>query len=165
MLKHIPKSEVFKFTHLPLYAAFILKNHLSEFTLVGIRFARELDLPMMKPLAKMPESDLVKLGTETNRQLLQALVNNTVENIIDTNIENFVSNKIVDSQGKNYLQNTDIIAEDIILAFYIRRKVFNHFLHSYSPNLMLHMLITNEVDYFTTQEHLLTFKAFISTKQ
>lgn len=156
-------SSSFKFQYLPDYAAFLLKNKLEEFVTVGIRFCREVDLPMLRPLAKMPEKELIALSTDSYREILGGLARNDIAPFIDRNIQRFISNQINDRQGQKILDRTEVVAEDIILAFYIRRKLFSFFLHSYTQNAVVHMLIASEVDYYTTQEHLLTTKAFITS--
>ena len=152
----------FKFQYLPDYAKFLLDNKLDEFVTVGIRFCRELDLPMMRPLSRITESELVKLSRASNREMLAALASNSVTDFILKNIDNYVNNRLTDSEGEKILDRADVIAEDIILAFYIRRKLFSFFLQSYTQNAVLHTLILGEVDYYTTQEHLFTTKAYIA---
>jgi hypothetical protein len=152
---------LFKFQYLPDYAKFLLDHKLEEFTTVGIRFCRELDLPMMRPLAKIPENELVELSIQANKDTLTALSNNNIESLIAKNIETFVNNRMVDGQGNKLIDQTDVVAEDFILGFYIRRKLFSFFLHSYSKNAVLHTLIAGEVDYYSTQEHLITVKAYV----
>jgi hypothetical protein len=153
------KRSDFKFQYLPEYAKFLLSNKLDEFVTVGIRFARELDLPMMRALAKVAEKDLIELSRGSNREILTALASNDIVSFIEKNIKNFVNNTIHDSKGQKVIDRSEVIVEDIVLAFYIRRKLFSFFLHSYTPNAVVHMLIANEVDYYTTQEQLLTQKA------
>lgn len=155
-------TAIFKFQYLPDFCKFLLTDKLDEFTVVGIRFCRELDLPMMRPLAKLSENDLIELSRESNRQILQALSNNDIVPHIMNNIQSFLSNNIIDSKGSKVLDNSEVVAEDIILAFYIRRKTFCFFLHAYTQNEVVHMLIAAELDSYTTQEHLLTVKAMIA---
>lgn len=152
----------FKFQYLPDYAKFLLNNKLDEFVTVGIRFARELDLPMLRPLTKLSEEQLLELSREANREMLEALNKNNVISLIEKNIKNYIDNKLNDQHGNKLLDNSEIVAEDIILAFYIRRKLFSFFLHSYTQNAVVHMLISGEVDYYTSMEHLLTTKAYIA---
>lgn len=161
-MKHQAK---FKFQYIPDYSKFLLDSKLEEFTLVGIRFCREYDLPMMRPVAKVPEAKLIELSVEANKRLLDRLSKNLVGDFIDENIQKFVENKIDEIDGQKILDQTDIVAEDIILAFYIRRKLFSFFLHSYTQNAVLHTLIMSEVDDYTTREHLLTTKAFIDVQK
>jgi hypothetical protein len=156
-------DSTFKFQYLPDYAAFLLKNKLEEFSTVGIRFCREVDLPMLRPLAKMPEKELVAITIESNREILSALARNDIAPFIEKNIEKFITNQINDSRGRKLLDRTEVVAEDIILAFYVRRKLFSFFLHSYTQNAVVHMLIATEVDFYTTQEQLLTTKAFLAS--
>jgi len=154
---------LFKFQYLPDYAKFLLNNKLEEFTTVGIRFCRELDLPMMKPLEKIPENQLVGLSIQSHSEMLAALSENNIEPLIEKNISLYVNNQIKDANGNKLLDHTEIAAEDFILGFYIRRKLFSFFLHSYSQNAVLHMLIAAEVDHYSTQEHLITTKAYIKS--
>ena len=151
----------FKFQYLPDYAKFLLNNKLDEFVTVGIRFARELDLPMLRPLSKLTEEQLLELSRESNREILTSLSNNDIVPFIENNIKNYIGNNLTDKSGHKILDKTEVVAEDIILAFYIRRKLFSFFLHSYTQNAVVHILIANEVDYYTSMEHLLTTKAYI----
>src|ERR1700741_4876002 len=85
---------LFNFKYLPDYADYILNKQLEEFVTVGIRFCRELDLPMLRPLAKMPEKELVKLSLESNRQILTALKEGRIAEQIEENLNNWVTNKL-----------------------------------------------------------------------
>ena len=151
----------FKFQYLPDYARFLLENKLEEFVMVGIRFARELDLPMMRPLARIPEKQLIALSQQSNREILEGLASNNIVPFIKKNISDFINNQMKDLDGNILLDKSEVVAEDIILAFHIRRKVFSFFLYAYTQNAVVHMLIANEVDIYTTQEHLLTTKAYL----
>lgn len=151
----------FKFQYLPDFSKFILREKLDEFVTVGIRFCRELDLPMMRPLAKMPEKDLIELSRDSNKEILTSLAENNVVPFIEKNIKNFVSNNINDKDGRRLLDRSEVAAEDIILAYYIRRRTFAFFFHSYTQNAVVHVLLASELDAYTTQEHLLTVKALI----
>src|SRR4051812_2573922 len=78
----------FKFQYLPDYAKFILQNKLDEFVTVGIRFCRELDLPMMRPLAKLPEEQLIELSRGSNEEILTGLSANDITPFIKKNLKN-----------------------------------------------------------------------------
>ncbi|MCW3072876.1 MAG: hypothetical protein JWO44_2766 [Bacteroidetes bacterium] len=149
----------FKFKHLPQYAEFLLNNKLEEFVTVGIRFCREEDLPMLKPLSKMPESELVKASLDSNRQILTALQNGTIPDFIENNLKNWVNNKL------GIIDKTEIAAEDLTLAYYIRRRLFAHFLYSYVQNTVLHQQIIAEVDAYTTHEELITLKVYLEMQK
>lgn len=165
MEKFINNKADFRFQYLPDYAKFLLNNKLEEFVTVGIRFSRELNLPLLRHFSKMTEKELVKMGVESYREMLSALAENKIEKIIEKKISAYLNNRIKNAAGKIILDQTEIIAEDIILTFHIRRKLFSFFLYSYTQNTVVHILIANEVDQYTTQEHLLTTKAYVKTLQ
>lgn len=156
---------LFKFQYLPDYAKFLLNNKLDEFVTVAIRFCRELDLPMLRPLAKFSEKELLGLSRDSYEQILAALAENKVSDVIERNISKYVNNQFTDKNGNKILENTEVVAEDIILAFHIRRKLFSFFLHSYTQNAVVHILIAGEVDVYTTNEHLLTTKAYLASRK
>jgi hypothetical protein len=154
----------FKFRYLPDFAAFLLEKKLEEFSQVGIRFYREADLPMLRSVAHIPEKDLIALSLESNRELLTALSTNQIGLFIKKNVSKFVTNQITDAKGSKLMDRSEILTEDIILAFYLRRKTFIFFLYAYTQNTAVHTLIFEELDYYTTQEQLLTSKAIIKKR-
>ncbi|MDF2449542.1 MAG: hypothetical protein K0R26_2046 [Bacteroidota bacterium] len=150
-----------KFQYIPDYANFLLNNKLEEFVLVGIRFCREVDLPMMRPLSKLSEKDLVTMSMDTNKELLEALAHNKVVTLVEKNLLSYKNNQIVDKKGQKILDRSEVLAEDIILGTRVKRKMFNFFLQSYTQNAVVHTLIMDEMDHYTTHEQLLTSKVLI----
>lgn len=159
------QTEDFKFQYVPDYASFLLKNKLDEFVTVGIRFCRELDLPVMRPLQRIPEKDLVAMSLESNAELLTALATNNVAPLIEQRLQIFLKNEMVDKKGEKILDRSEIMADDIILGTYVKRKLFSFFLHSYTHNAVIHTLIIGEIDYYTTKEQLMTSKAIIEYRR
>jgi len=157
---HINK-ENFKFEHLPKYAQYLLDHKLDEFVVVGIRFARDLDLPMMKPLARIPEHELLEMSKESNKLQLNAYINNTISDFIELNLKNWVENKLGNGKdGKTLLDKTEIVAEDLTLAYYLKRKLFTYFLYGYTQNVSVRQSIISEVDQSTTFEELAALKVY-----
>jgi hypothetical protein len=152
-------KDFFRFKYLPEYSAYLLKNKIEEFVTVGIRFARQYDLPMMKPLARISEKELTKMSLDSNREILQALAENNIVPFIEKNTQNWIQNKL------GVIDQNDVLAEDLTLAYFIRRKTFAHFLYSYSPNPAIHQLITEEVDAYTTQEEVINLRAYLYLHQ
>ncbi len=135
-----------------------MDNHLKEYVTIGIRFGREEDLPVMKPLSKLSEEELVTRSIESNRQALNALVKGKVVDHIEKNLENYLNNKI------DIVDKSEIDIADLTLIYFIRRKMFSYFLYGYTQNPSLQQSITYEVDVYTSQEELLTLKAFLYLK-
>lgn len=159
------KTEDLKFQYIPDYASYLLKNKLEEFVTVGIRFCREMDLPMMRPLQRMSEKELVEISITSNKELLTALAANNVAPLFEERLKQFIKNQMVDKQGQKILDRSEIIADDIILGTYVKRKLFAFFLHSYTQNAVVHTLIMAELDFYTTKEQLITSKAIIEHRR
>ena len=153
------KSALFNFTYLPDFANFLLRHKLEEFVTVGIRFCREADLPILKPLSRLPEQELVRLSLESNRALLEAISAGKMAEYIEKGIETWTNNSI------GYLDREEVMVEDFTVGFYLRRKIFAYFLDSYTKNLVMQKFIIAELDLFTTQEELIAYKVFLNTKQ
>jgi len=159
MKEYLGKSHLFNFTYLPDFASFLLRNKLEEFVTVGIRFCREANLPILKPLSRLSEQELVRLSMESNRNLLEAIAMNKMLDYIEKGIETWASNSI------GYLDREEVMVEDFTMGFYLRRKLFAYFLDGYTKNLVMQKFIIAELDLFTTQEELIAYKIFHSTKQ
>ncbi|MCW3077726.1 MAG: hypothetical protein JWO32_2335 [Bacteroidetes bacterium] len=145
----------FTFQYLTNYATYLLSNRLEEFVTVSIRFCREVDLPMLKPLSKFSEKELVNLSMESNRLMLEAIAKNSIAEYIEDNTKKWISNKL------EVIDKNEILAEDLTLAFFIRRKTFAHFLDSYTKNVVLQKFIIAETDVYTTQEELISYKTYL----
>lgn len=154
----IYNREKFNFKYLPAFAAYIMDNHLKEYVTIGIRFAREEDLPIMKPLSKLSEQDLVEKSLESNRQSLNALIKGNVVDHIEKSLEKYLTN------NSELVNTNEIDIADLTLIYFIRRKMFSYFLYGYTQNPSLQQSITYEVDVYTSQEELLTLKAYLQLK-
>ncbi|HVD96948.1 MAG TPA: PAS domain-containing protein [Cytophagaceae bacterium] len=159
MIKLLVNKDVFKFKYLPDYADYILKNKLTEFVTIGIRFCREVDLPLLKPLSRFSEEELVAISLGSNRELLLAISKNQVSQLIEDNIHKWESNTIT------AIDKEDVVAEDLTLGFFLRRKIFAYFLDSYTKNVVEQKFIINEIDIYTTQEELIAYNIYIKTQQ
>ena len=148
-------TEVFNFTYLPDFADFILKNKMEEFVTVGIRFCREVNLPILKPISRFSEQELVVLSIETNKKMLEAIINRKIPEHIRQGIHSYTTNSI------GYLDREDVLAEDLTMGFYLRRKIFAYFLDAYTKNMVTQKFIMNEVDIFTTQEELIAYRIYL----
>ena len=149
----------FQFIYLPDYATFLLNNKLTEFVTVGIRFCREVDLPLLKPLAKFSEEELVKLSIDSNREILTAIVTNKIADHIEANSKKWIANNLV------IVDKEEISAEDLTLGFYLRRKIFGFFLDAYTKNVFLQKFIISELDVYTTQEELISLNIYLQMQR
>lgn len=149
------KKEKFDYRYLPDFAKYILENHFEEFVKIGIRFCREEELPLMKPLAKLSEEELIKLSSDSNQQFLKCLSENKIIDFIKENLTKYLTNQI------GVFDKSEVDIADLTLAFYIRRKLFAYFIYGYTTNASVQQSIIAEVNAFTSQEELLTLKAYM----
>lgn len=147
-------KDLFKFNYLPQYAKYLLNNHLEEFVTIGIRFARELDLPILKPLTKVPEKELVKHSMDSSRVLLTALEEDKIASHVEDSLNKWIANKL------EIIDKAEIAAEDLTLVYHIRRKQFSYFLYRYTQSAPIQASIFNEVDVYTSMEELASLKIY-----
>jgi hypothetical protein len=159
MIHFTVNKETFQFNYLHDYANYLLENKIQEFVTVGIRFSREADLPLLKPLSKFSEQELVNLSMESNRHMLQALAKNNIAGHIEENSNKWIANTL------QVIDKDDVMAEDLTLAFYVRRKLFTYFLDAYTKNVVLQKFIIAEVDVYTTQEELISYNIYLKMQQ
>jgi hypothetical protein len=159
MKNHLANKDIFKFNYLPDYADYLLKYRLTEFVTIGIRFCKEVDLPLLKPLSKFSEEELVALSMESNKQILLAISKNEIPQLIENNIRKWESNTLEN------INKEDITAEDLTLGFFLRRKIYAYFLDSYTKNVVEQKFIIAEVDVYTTQEELIAYSIYIKSQQ
>jgi hypothetical protein len=149
-------KDLFNLQYLPQFAAYLLEHHLKDFVTVAIRFSREAKLPILIPLERYTEEQLVELLLERDRKILEALVQNKMVEYIEEHAEKWITNTL------GIVQRDEITAEDITLLFYLRRKVFAHFLDAYTKNVVLQKLIIGELDFCTTQEEMVAYNIYLS---
>lgn len=159
MIRYQINKDIFKLTYLPDYARYLLDNRLQELVTVGIRFMREADLPLLRPLSKFSEEELVALSIESNRQILEALAQNNISELIEQSAEKWIHNRL------DIIDKNDIMAEDLTVGFFLRRKVFAYFLDAYTKNVVLQKFIISELDIYTTQEELIYYNIYLGIQQ
>lgn len=160
MIQPVPiNKELFQFNYLHDYAAYLLTNKLVEFVTVGIRFSREARLPLLKPLSRLSEEELVKLSLDSNREILEAIAQRKIGELIETGAEKWINNTM------GIVDRDDVLAEDLTLGFHLRRKIFAYFLDAYTKNVVLQKFIIGELDVYTTQEELISYSLYLKMQQ
>ena len=159
MVEYKIKHEVFILKYLPEFADYLLKNKLKDFVTVGIRFSREADLPLLKPLSRFSEDELVALSLDSNREILDAISKNMVADLIEANTKKWVENTL------GIIDKDELSAEDLTLGFFLRRKIFAYFLDGYTKNVVLQKFIIAELDSYTTQEEMISYNIYLKMQQ
>src|ERR1044072_9047989 len=141
--KHLnDKEETYlklNFTYLPVYATFLLENKLHEFVKEQIALSKEFKLPLLKFLEALSEEQLIELGLQTTNELLKSLAENKAAEYIRISTKKWLSNQLP------AITKSQVIAEDIALFSFLRRKIFRHFISAYTTDINLATKILDEV--------------------
>ena len=133
----------FEFTFLPGFARFVYERCLGDFVRFIVSNSYELNLPILKHLSGYTREELFRISFESNRKLLMAIFNDDVANYLAEAQKAWVENQLpVITAGK-------VLAEDITLSSFIRRKAFRHFLPQFSNDGPTWLKVMQEVEELT----------------
>jgi PAS domain S-box-containing protein len=145
--------------YFPAYAAWLLNNHLADYTRELIRLSREEDIPLLRYFASYSEEELNHLSETSNTHLLTMLAANESDAYISQTTESFISNTI------GSVDRDAVIIEDITLVALVRRRVFRFFLKNYTADTILFFNVMEEVDRFTAASEAASFHAYHKIQQ
>ncbi|MDB5228931.1 MAG: sensor signal transduction histidine kinase [Bacteroidota bacterium] len=131
--------------YLPAYADFLLQNKLEEFNSAMLRISREVEIPLLKLLALMPEEQLLELSLQGTKELLEYFSQNKMATFIEISLKRWIENEI------QVIQSDQVEARDISSVSFVRRKIFRDFFPQYSSDLTLYRNVMEEVDRFTVE--------------
>jgi PAS domain S-box-containing protein len=145
--------------YFPGYAKFLLKNKLKEFAEAQLGLCREMKLPLLRFFGKFPDEKLVSIGIKNTRELLNYCAANKAGEYINLSIEKWFNNQ------SPLLPKNQVVAEDITLLGFMRRRLFRQFIIAYTSDAQLMLNILNEADLFTMQLESKVFEVYIQTQQ
>jgi signal transduction histidine kinase len=146
-------------TALPGFAAYLLKDRLHDFVKTLYQISLSLDIPLLKYFSGMEEKEIIRLSTEGNIKLLTAIKNNTISDYIEESKNNWLRNQLP------IITKTDVIADDIGLINYARKKAFRELILDYTTNAQERLKIIDEIDRFTLSLDAILYKTFLSIQQ
>lgn len=142
-------------SHLPSYAAYLLKNRLNEFAAKELELSRELNLSLLKPLSHLDETEVLESIKSHTAELLDLLAKNKGKEQIDLSLNRWL---------KTHLPYTDRVAvkaEDIHTACFILKSCFMHFMKDYTEDLTDVIKLVKDIDYYIMHLQLSTAASFI----
>ena len=154
----LPKEKL-HFTYLPAYAKFLLNNKLYDFVLKMIELSRKVHLPLMKALQSFTEEQLIELSTTNVKNSLIFLSENKAGELIESSIRTWQNNEIP------VIAKEEVVANDVTLVSFMRRKAFRDFLHCYTNDFSIFRNIMEEVDEFTTEYETATLNILLNSQQ
>ncbi|MBP6730626.1 MAG: PAS domain S-box protein [Chitinophagales bacterium] len=151
--------EILKFTHFPGYARFLLDNRLTEFVLKQFEYSREVEIPLLKLFAHMPEAELVELSKVSNAEILLAAAENKLHENIAIATKQWKENLVP------FFTREQVVADDITLVSLIRKKGLVFFLPQYTTDLNIAIQIINEIDKYIQASEAASFETFVDIQQ
>jgi PAS domain S-box-containing protein len=141
---HTPTAKNLKlvFSHFPAFATFVKENHLVDYIKEQIRLSVELDLPLMKKLAHIPEDELLELSITSHREHLEHAENNTLRKRLDDTL------KMWEDDTLEIISQDDIAVEDITIGGLIRKLALMKFLPFYTTDAFSSIEIIKEIDFY-----------------
>jgi len=144
------------FIHLPLFAKFLLEQHLTDFVKVQLRLSRELDLPILKYFSSMPESELIELSKTGVTNLLNQFIENKSAEQIELARQRWLKDQLTN------LTKEQIVGEDITGISYVRRQAFLEFIPQYTTDLNLVVALITEIDRYIYVSETIFANTYIS---
>lgn len=116
-----PFPGLYKYQHLPLLAKFILDEHVYDFAVEQLYYARQYNIPLLKLLSHLSDEQLVEIAITSLKEILGYLVDNNAREQISNATQRWLSNQL-EIVGKY-----DVVAEDITLLFHVRGKSLKNY--------------------------------------
>ena len=146
-------------TALPDYAAYLLEDRLHDFVKTLYQISLGLDIPLLKHFSGMEEKEIIRLSTDGNIKLLTAIKNNTISDYIEQSKNNWLRNQLP------IITKTDVIADDIGLINYARKKAFRELLLDYTSDTQKRLKIIDEIDRVILCLESILYKTYLNIQQ
>ena len=153
------RVEKFNFKYLHAYAQFLLDNKLEEFASKMLQLSREVNLPLLKLFQSYTEEQLIQFGIQSARDTLRFFAVNQGKELIEHSVKMWQNNEIP------MISRDAIVADDITLVSFIRRKAFRDFLPFYTNDYATYTNIMEEVDHFTTTLETVSLNLLLNRQQ
>ncbi len=148
-------ASTLNFKYFNSYAKYLLENKLEEFVRTQLIFSREINLPLLKFFEHLSEEELIAIGTEGVTELLRYCAANKATEYIKLSTAKWLNNQLP------FISKSQVIAEDISLVGFMRRRLFRHFITSYTNDIQKALQILYEADLFTTNMDSVCISAFV----
>ena len=140
--------------HLAAYAGFLRANKLDELVRKNIQVNKEADFHLMKFYDFMSEEKMMELGREREISFLTAAIEGKLDEQIAIGLKRWKEDLIP------LISRTQILAEDITLLSYLRKKVLLSFLSEYTRDINEALAVVNDIDEYISFREAASFKTF-----
>ncbi|HZI00483.1 MAG TPA: PAS domain-containing protein, partial [Flavisolibacter sp.] len=137
----IPLASINNLRLLPSFADFLLTQKLHELAEVQLRILQEVKPPMLKYYENLSPEQLLEYTRQRLTVVLSYLKENKASEQITAQLEEWEQNRLI-------VNKDDVIAEDITLISYLRKKTFLYFLPDYTSDTEEILGIIRELDFY-----------------
>lgn len=136
------KTTLESLLHLPAFAQYILQHRLNDFAALQLQLSEEAEIPLLKLMLKVPNEEKLELLKNSSVELLSNLSQNQAREQIELSVKRWKDNMLP------FVQKEDVVAKDITLSVYVRKRCFLKFLPEYSTEPGQIIAIAGELDLF-----------------
>ena len=148
-----------QFEHLPRFAHYLLTKQLQAFIDCQLQHARELNVPLLKLLERIPPEQLQQMMLEQTRELLQYLERNEASQLIELSVKRWVENQLPQ------IDQHQVVSEDITLINLSRKRAFLHFAVAYYSDVQQLAALISEIDLYNSAFEIAATNTYISLLQ
>lgn len=143
------------FTYLPQYADYLLRNKVDQYVKEALALSKEMDLPLLKYLAHIPEEALIAQSVQNAKIFLEGFKNNSVYEQLVENTEKWEANQL------EIIEKDALAAEDIKMATYIRKLLLQKYIPEYTTDIKLIFNLVEELERYIYYGELVAFQVHI----
>lgn len=146
------------FTHLKGFAAFILENCLREVTEISITIFRQVQLPLLKVLAHLPEQEF--------HEYIQGLLEDFLTQILEETALEHAKGTLRTWRSDTAPNNPsgDITPADLVLDYHVRKQALLEFVDQYTTDVKEAVAIARELDKFYTEVEKFALGIYVNFK-
>jgi PAS domain S-box-containing protein len=152
----LTKTSLQQLVYLPSFAGYILTHHLHAFSLQLLQWSKEYNLPLLKRMDQLNDEDLITVVEERNREVLELLAKNKVREQIEQSLNRWLNNELA------MIDKFEVVAEDISLISYIRKRAFLHFIPGFCRDTEQVIELVKEIDLYCMESEMAATNTYIN---
>ncbi|MBI2721057.1 MAG: hypothetical protein HYX39_02665, partial [Bacteroidetes bacterium] len=150
------KTPLENLSHLPAFADYLLTHKLDGLVEVQMQISREITLPLMRLFDNLSQEELYEITKQGLVELLTFLAQNKARQQINFSLEQWKANQLP------LINKEDIVAEDITMITYLRKKSFLYFIPDYCSETEDIIELIKEIDLFLVESETAATNTYIS---
>ena len=149
----------YSFPHLRNFASYLLENHLEEVAKINIKFARQVDLPLLKVFAHLSEQEFTAFVKGTLETFfVQLIEQNALEHAKET-LRKWRSDTLPN------IPRAGVATADLVLVYHVRKQLLLGFIEDYTTDIKEALAIAKEIDLLYAEVEQYAFSLYVDLKE